>query len=243
MFIIVFLIILSVLVIVHELGHYLVARYFGVRVDEFGLGYPPRLKSLFKYKGTLFTLNALPIGGFVKIAGENPNAEEALTPDSFASKNHAQQIAILAGGVIFNLIFALVLLLISYGLSAGAQNMLVWTRETFLGLGQFFIQLVAGEASLESVSGPVGMVALTREVVNYGWRGVFDFTALISINLAIINLLPIPALDGGRILFALIESATRRKVPPTVFNIINNLSFLALIILMVVVTIHDVSGL
>src|SRR3990167_8487089 len=72
MTLILFLIILSVLVIVHEFGHYFVAKYFGIRVDEFGLGYPPRAKKIFRRWGTDFTLNWLPFGGFVKIFGENP---------------------------------------------------------------------------------------------------------------------------------------------------------------------------
>ena len=72
MSIIIFIIILSALIIVHELGHFLVAKRFGIRVDEFGLGFPPRITKLFTWKGTPFTLNWLPFGGFVKIFGENP---------------------------------------------------------------------------------------------------------------------------------------------------------------------------
>ncbi|MFZ2763870.1 MAG: site-2 protease family protein, partial [Minisyncoccia bacterium] len=81
MSIIIFIIILSALVIVHELGHFLVARFFGIRVDEFGLGFPPRAKELFTWKGTPFTLNWLPFGGFVKIFGESPT-EETNSTDS-----------------------------------------------------------------------------------------------------------------------------------------------------------------
>ncbi|MEK7135196.1 MAG: site-2 protease family protein, partial [Patescibacteria group bacterium] len=73
MALILFFVILSLLVLVHELGHFSVAKYFGIRVDEFGLGFPPKVKKLFDWKGTTFTLNALPFGGFVKIYGESPD--------------------------------------------------------------------------------------------------------------------------------------------------------------------------
>ena len=107
MSLIIFLIILSVLVIVHELGHFSVAKFFGIRVDEFGLGYPPRAKKLFRWKGTDFTLNWLPFGGFVKIFGENPVAEQSslrgrppseLPQDSFQYKNRGIQAAALVAG-------------------------------------------------------------------------------------------------------------------------------------------------
>ena len=77
MSIIIFLIILAVLILVHEFGHFIVAKKSGIRVDEFGLGYPPRAKTLFKRNGTIFTLNWIPFGGFVKIFGENPEPEQA----------------------------------------------------------------------------------------------------------------------------------------------------------------------
>src|SRR3989344_6169901 len=104
----IFIIILSALIIVHELGHFLVAKRFGIRVDEFGLGFPPRLMKLFTWKGTPFTLNWLPFGGFVKIFGENPVAEqsslrgesEELTKDNLQSKNRGIQAAVLSSGVV-----------------------------------------------------------------------------------------------------------------------------------------------
>src|SRR3989344_8492969 len=77
MSLIIFLIILSALIIVHELGHFGVAKRFGIRVDEFGLGYPPKAAKLFSWRGTDFTLNWLPFGGFVKIFGENPEPEQS----------------------------------------------------------------------------------------------------------------------------------------------------------------------
>ena len=132
MSILIFLIILSALIFVHEMGHLLVAKYFGIRVDEFGFGYPPRAKKLFTWKGTLFTLNWLPFGGFVKIFGENP-IDLAVGPpsDSFQNKNRGIQAAVLAAGVIFNFLFAWLLLAVVYkSIPLGLSNTLRFNRGT-----------------------------------------------------------------------------------------------------------------
>ncbi len=103
------LIVFSVIVFFHELGHFMMARRAGVRVDEFGLGIPPRAKSLFiDKKGTLYTLNWLPIGGFVKLHGENDI--KGKDPKSFASKSYWARSAILLGGVVMNFLLAWVII-------------------------------------------------------------------------------------------------------------------------------------
>ena len=133
MTILIFIIILSVLVFVHEMGHFLVAKWAGVRVDEFGFGYPPRALKMFRKWGTDFTLNWIPFGGFVKIFGENyqenasdktQNASitgESLAPSGlrletlrFTDVSKKWQVFILAAGVLFNILFAWVLLSFSF---------------------------------------------------------------------------------------------------------------------------------
>ncbi|MEI6057758.1 MAG: site-2 protease family protein [bacterium] len=111
--IIIFIIVLAVLIVVHELGHFLAARAFGIRVDEFGLGFGPRLfGKTFTHKkhgATIYTLNAIPLGGFVKIFGENPDADSLTGPDSarsFVNKPRWAQAIVLAAGVFFNFLFA-----------------------------------------------------------------------------------------------------------------------------------------
>jgi regulator of sigma E protease len=351
MSILIFFIILSVLVLVHELGHFSVARFFGIRVDEFGLGYPPRAAKLFTFKNTLFTLNWLPFGGFVKIYGEDPTEENLRAPDSFQSKNRGIQAAVLAAGVVCNFVFAW--LLISFGLMAGlpapagylpitnpqtvittvipgspaaeagllagdtilsingsrlspeeaiqkisqttgeldfevlrGKNIshkhivpeegivpgkaavgismevigtltlspgrallegaktsvnLLW--ETAQALAHFLGQAITGRADLASVAGPVGLVSMVGEARELGWGFLLTFTALISINLSIINLLPFPALDGGRLLFVAIEAVSRRRVSSKVTNLTNTIGFALLLLFMVVITVHDVKGL
>lgn len=367
MSIIIFILILSVLIIVHELGHFLVARKFGIRVDEFGVGFPPRAKKLFTWKGTPFTLNWLPFGGFVKIFGENPEADIPSPPlgnhrgegsergstDSFQSKNRGIQALVLVAGVVGNFVFAWFLFSLGFmaGLPAPADSSLpienvhtvittvlpsspasiaglksgdaivsinrddvnseispetisnfiselgnpivfevlrngkiskkivtpeegivdnrfaigismdligtvklpphkaIWygltttsklTAQTARAIGTFISQAVTGRANLSDVAGPVGIVGMVGDVRELGFVYLLTFTALISINLAIINLLPFPALDGGRLLFIIIEVISRREIPPRVFNAVNAVGFALLIFLMVLITIHDV---
>lgn len=355
MSVIIFILILSALIIVHELGHFLVARYFSIRVEEFGLGFPPRARKLFSWKGTPFTLNWLPFGGFVKIFGENPTEGDGASPDpeSFVSKNRGIQASVLVAGVLGNFIFAWSLFSLGFltglpaptglslpinnvetvittvlpaspagkaGLKSGdsiislsrdgvysklspeeASNFIsqsqtplifevkrgdniskkivtpeegivadrlavgismdlvgtvklpihkaIWygltttvelTRDTAKVIGDFIFHAVVGKANLSGITGPVGIVGMVGDVRELGFVYLLTFTALISINLSIINLLPFPALDGGRLLFVCIETITRRRVPPKVFNLLNVLGFTLLIVLMIFITIQDV---
>ena len=354
MSIIIFIIILSALIVVHELGHFLVAKRFGIRVDEFGLGFPPRITKLFTWKGTPFTLNWLPFGGFVKIFGENPVDKIAdLVADNFQSKNRGIQASVLVAGVVGNFLFAWLLISLGFiaGLPAPANLSLpventrtvittvlplspaataglksgdiivslsrgeipselapealslfiarsvepitftverggeistkvvapeesiikdrlavgismdvigivklpphkaLWyglkttselTLLTGQAIGTFIFEALSGRADLASVTGPVGIVGMVGDVRELGLTYLLTFTALLSINLTIINLLPLPALDGGRLFFIGIEGITRRSIPPRIFNVLNTVGFALLILLMLVITVQDV---
>src|ERR1035437_2667355 len=122
MSIVIFIIILLVLVLVHESGHFFTAKGFGIRVDEFGFGFPPKLFSI-KRGETEYTFNALPFGGFVKIFGENPDEENTNGPDverSFVNKAKWKQAIVLFAGVFFN--FLLAWLLFSFGFMSGLPS-------------------------------------------------------------------------------------------------------------------------
>lgn len=359
MSILIFIIILSALIIVHELGHLLSAKFFGIRVDEFGLGYPPRAKKLFGWRGTDFTLNWLPFGGFVKIFGENPEPEqgsvrgESQQEDNFQYKNRGIQAAVLAAGVFFNFLFAWLLIAVGFitglaapvgislpvdnpqtvvttvlpgspaseaGIKAGDTILAVsragneaslspeeisafisastdtlifriqrgdetyermvkpeegiiagkpaigismdtvgivrlspikafWHGLTVTGeltwmtakaLGVFLSQAVSGRADLSQITGPVGIVTMVGDVRELGFSFLMTFTAIISINLAIINLVPFPALDGGRLIFVAIEAIRRKPIPPMIFNAANTVGFGLLIFLMILITVRDV---
>ncbi|MGB4076302.1 MAG: site-2 protease family protein [Minisyncoccia bacterium] len=354
--IIVFILVLIVLIVVHELGHFFVAKWFSMRVDEFGLGYPPKAMTLAKRGGTEYTLNWLPFGGFVKIYGEDGDAD---APGSFTSKPRYMQALVLVAGILMNLVFAFVLISLTLaigmpralsdeevrsapdavlaisrvvegspaaragllpgdrileavgetkfsevsaeaftafvadegaspitfsllrageplslsatpekgaipedkekvGLGVGVAAVgtvpLAWwqapyegalitieaTKQIGLGLLAFFASVFTFSADLAAVSGPVGIAGAVGDASESGLAALLTLTAIISINLALINLLPIPALDGGRLLFVLIEALIRRPIPAAVAGAINAAGFAFLILLMLAVTASDV---
>lgn len=374
MTIIIFLIILGALVLVHELGHFLVAKKAGVYVEEFGFGYPPRALTLGRRWGTLFSINWIPFGGFVKIFGENYEEAKSLELKAESKDNQSVplsskpkalsfleiskkwQAAILVAGVTFNILFAWILFSFGFmiglptpvendfggevrnprltitgvmpdspafkaglksgdkilALSEGRKNLESVTAEgladfvntsqgelllkiergeesldisitpdtnlvpdkkliginmdmvgtlslspirafyegarvtteitylTTIGLFELVRDSIFGKADLSSITGPVGIVGLVGDASRLGFAYLLTFTSLISINLAIINLIPFPALDGGRLLFVGIEAVTRKKINSKFAQITNTVSFALLIALMFFVTYRDV---
>jgi len=249
MSIIIFLISIALLILVHEFGHFIVAKKLGIRVDEFALGFPPKLLSK-KWGGTLYTLNAIPFGGFVKIFGENSHTEVISEEDkstSFFYKPKWVQSLVLVAGVAMNVIFAWflisLLLLQSDGIMAfweAAKLTAFITKETIFGLGTFLWNIISFKADFSQVSGVVGIASIFKEAEIIGFAQVVYLVAVISINLAVINLVPLPALDGGRLLFVGIEAIIRRPINPKIVRTLSLISFLFLLVLMVFVTAHDI---
>ena len=367
--ILIFFIILFVLVIVHEFGHFSTAKKFGIRVDEFGFGFPPKLFG-WKKGETEYTLNALPFGGFVKIFGDTPDAFNALDDQtinsadyerSFIGKPKWQQAIVLFAGVFANFVLAWLLFSVGFmsGLptSVGSQSegqvlknihlvvvsvlpnspaqdaglksgdkiikvesgqdsipeinpdtlksfilahpneelqieylrgkeesqevavkpkvnengkpaigismdqigtaklslipalfeglrlSLFLTKATAVGLFTFITEGITGRGSLDDVTGPVGLVGIVGDAYEFGFAYLLSFAALISINLAIINLLPFPALDGGRLFFLLIEKIKGSPLNQKAVNMANIIGFSVLIIFMLVITFKDVAKL
>ena len=348
-----FIIVLSLLVFVHELGHFLMARKMGMRVDEFGFGFPPRLWGI-KRGGTIYSINWIPLGGFVKIKGES--GEDRTDADSFASKPAWQRFFVLVAGVTMNWLLAASLLSGTYmvgapsvtdgELPAGArvrdpvvrvmsvlpespayragivsgdavlsvngqafqeaelarqfitersgegvilvlqrenkeayQAELVaeqipgvetkavgvrlvttalvsypphlavvygvvatatTTRDILFAFGGLLRDLVLTGRVSSDLSGPVGIAVMTGQAAALGFVHLLQFTALLSINLAIINILPFPALDGGRVFFIAMEKLRRRTVSQYAETIAHNIGFLLLMGLVLIVTYRDV---
>ena len=358
--VVILIVVLVVLILVHELGHFIAAKLAGIRVDEFGIGYPPRALTLFKAGETEYTLNWIPFGGFVRIFGEDGEAHST-DKRAFSNKNRFVQAIVLVSGIAMNLLLAWLLISgslalgtpraldpgevagakdatltvsdilpgspadaaglmvgdtiqkvikgadtfytpdpqaftafvaadtngtpITFDLVRNGQEVLTsavpkagtiasdpsrlavgvgvavvgtvpvsplraltlgatytWAivTETASGLVHFFKGFVTFSADLSQVSGPVGIAGAVGSAAKSGIAALISLTAIISVNLALINLIPVPALDGGRLLFVIIEAITRRKIPTKVASKVNLVGFAFLILLMVVVTGHDI---
>lgn len=353
--ILIFLALLLVLVLVHELGHFFMAKLAGCRVEEFGFGFPPRLLKK-TYGETTYSLNLLPLGGFVRIEGEDM-ADAMPSPTNFASKPALWRIGILIAGVAMNIILAAFLLTIQSvigspvlvdsvehaatlsnlqtyiagvapgspaqeaGLkeldriisidnhtqptvdvikqvahdkagqeislivdrqgqkqtltliprvdpppgegalgvsltSTGLQKTPLW-KAPWVGIQKTLAMIVAIVTQFvtiigklisqgtvgETLTGPVGIALYTREAATMGFSYLLEFAALVSLNLAIINILPIPALDGGRVLFVLLEKITGgRTLSMKIEKVAHAIGFLLLITLMILITFRDIQS-
>jgi regulator of sigma E protease len=356
MSIIIFILVLGLLIFIHELGHFLVAKKAGIRVDEFAIGFPPRIFSI-KRGGTAYSLNLIPFGGYVKIFGENPEdgATEKSATDSMINKPKSTQALVLVAGIVFNVLLAFLIFFILFikgaefnsnivpfmpdssgvrveyilpgsiadtaGIHVGdtiasvtvdgqqtlstnsqildalyatdkkttAINLIKDTKESYQvmlvpstpdtkfglslsdrifiqtnpvravqyaflatgnmfkltaqGLLQFLGQLVIGKANFKEVAGPVGIVGLVGQAAQSGFNDVLFLTAIISINLAVLNLLPFPALDGGRLAIIGIEAIIKRDLDYKKVAIVNAVGFCLLLTLMIVLTFHDIKNL
>ncbi|MDO4288747.1 MAG: site-2 protease family protein [Eubacterium sp.] len=260
------LLILSILVVVHEFGHYIAAKKMGVFVEEFSIGMGP---SLFSRQGreTLFSIRALPLGGFCKMRGEGAqeddddapkadqpeslvkddteNTADAEDPRSFANKTKGQRFVILVAGAAMNILFAYVLLIVIFILRGAnplqALGSAAVTTVNFAGtIYQSLYMLITGQVGMNEMAGPIGMVSMVHDFFQYGAVTLMTFTALISVNLGVINLLPLPALDGGQIFIIIIEKLVRRDLDPKKANMINYVGFMALMLLAVVIAVNDV---
>jgi len=337
--IVVGVIVLSVLIIVHELGHFFAAKATGVPVEEFGVGFPPRAYGR-KWRSTLYSINWIPFGGFNKISGE----VDPTVPKGLASRGYGVRLLVLGGGIVMNLLLPFVLLSVAYmvphdivsgqvtveevapdspaemaGIQAGDTIISVEGHEIKNG-GDIsrYIQLNLGteinltvehaDATTETVeltprwrppegegavgigyttenavtvsesyppweavpigarscieslvlykngifgmimgtipfkpAGPVGIVQVAGEVAHSGISPVLELTAFISIAIAITQLIPFPALDGGRIIFVLLEWIRRgKRVSPKTEGIVHSIGFMILLALLVLITYQDI---
>ena len=331
---------LSVLVIAHELGHFFTAKWTGVKVEEFGLGMPPKIFGIQRGE-TVYSINWIPFGGFCKMLGE----EDPQYPRSLASKGHATRILILSAGCIINILLPVILFSVSYmvphnimveqiqiqevaenspaqiaGIESGdvilavddktvnnrtevsyylqmnlgkSTNMLLqkpdlseelvtvtprwkppegegatgiiiagldsrYERESlpfWQAIPQSVVHcweiivilkneivgwFVRGQLP-EGVAGPVGVVQITGEVARAGLSPYLEIAALISLSLGIFNLFPLPALDGGRLVFVLLEWFRRgKRISPKIEGMVHFVGFIMLIMVLILVTYQDI---
>jgi regulator of sigma E protease len=321
---------IAALILLHELGHFLAARTLNVEVEEFGIGLPPRMVKLFEHKGTIFSLNWIPLGGFVRPKGEN----DPTVPGGLAAASPWVRLAVISAGPIMNLVIGVILgIMFFYTLGdpipdqvivsqvspgspaadAGLQpgdlfltvngekvdgidklkslidaNLGVDTTLTMQRGEQVMTVVLVPRANppegegamgviLDNATRPIsllaasdrgiivaaenvrGILALPVRMLQgqtkpeegrlVGYKGMYDiyqrlpsplyFFMMISISLGIFNLLPIPALDGGRILFILPELLFRRRVPAQYETVIHAIGLAMLLLLLIYINVQD----
>ncbi len=330
------ILIFSVIIFVHEFGHFITARMCGVTVHEFAIGMGP---AIWKKQGkrTLYSLRAIPMGGFCRLEGEDGESDD---PGSFGKRPPLQRIIILAGGAFMNILLGFIVVLslvLSSAASAGGigttvvdstmpeasaatflqpgdeilavgghrvhirrdlnfelqqngagETTLTYRRgdtvqtntftpmettyedgskaylvgfqvrmekptvlsvlhESFfqtLWMGKLVVlslrMLFTGQAGIRDMSGPVGVVSAMSTAAQSGWMDFLFLAAFLAVNIGLVNLLPLPALDGGRILFVLVELIFRKPIPPEKADLVHFIGFALLIILIVYVTFQDI---
>lgn len=370
MTVLIFILVLSVLVLAHEAGHYFAARIFGVKTEEFGFGFPPRLVGWVREKSgwrrvpagergpfehTVWSVNALPLGGFVRLKGEAANGSD--DADSFHLKPVRHRLVILAAGVLMNWALAAVLFFVVF--SIGTKTVLTdvpsgaRVRDAGVVIGETVPDSPAGRAAIPpgsevvavdgerptssehaqtliashgtdpftlvirtpaeekrigiraeylpdydktaigvsladvgtvslspsravaaslnavagysaavaatlwdvfrgfitreprgvELAGPVGIAVMSGEIARRGIIPLLQFMAILSVNLAVLNILPIPALDGGRVLFLAVEKLRGRPLSQNVEAVIHNIAFFILIGLILIITAVDIGRL
>lgn len=357
----VFFAILSLLVFIHEFGHYIVARWIGVHVEEFGLGLPPKIFGK-KIGGTIYSLNWLPVGGFVRLAGEDdvPNRSGFTQKNAkrfFWARSKKERAAILVAGVTMNFLLAVGITgyLLTQGvmepsgrvrvekvqpgspaeavglkegdtitsilfpipnpstslplsdvktitipkdliettrahlgeqvtltvIRAGKEMRVIATprkdppagqgalgvvitdlelhtfawneipyqavrinilraRDMVTGIGSMLGRVLSLKSPGTDVAGPIGIARFTGEAVKFGWKAVLEFMAILSLNLAVLNILPIPALDGGRLAFVFLEKLIGKKLRPAFEQSAHQIGMIILFGLILLVSINDI---
>lgn len=238
---------LGFLVIIHEGGHFLVAKLCKVKVNEFSIGFG---KAIWKKQGkeTLYSIRIIPLGGFVQMEGES---EESDDQRAFANASIPKRIAIVSAGAIVNIFFGIIIyfLLISIvGLQfadPGKDTILnriyyggINTGEFILSIFDSVKMLFTNGVSVEQMTGPVGISQIVVQAS--GLANYLYVLAVISVSLGVTNLLPIPALDGGKIVLLIVEAIRRKKITLETEAKITLIGFSILIALSLYITYYDV---
>ncbi|MBP7875751.1 site-2 protease family protein [Candidatus Woesebacteria bacterium] len=357
------ILVLSFLVIIHEMGHLLVARWAKVKVEEFGIGYPPKVKELFRWRGIPITLNWIPFGGFVRLKGEDAEVGSSVAKGDYRAASRYRRMMIILAGVTINFLFGVLVfsaiftftgiptplnqarvssiqddspamesqfptdvtitaiqsgsnkvltpsvtdvqqeilkhrgesislittgvckdlvcdqseqryvvyvrtaeettdgqgavgivfqdnLLVQYpawqmpfrGALYGTIQAVLMGKEILFALGSLVHQLVFAGSVPADLVGPIGIAAQAQqlELANQGWLNSVVFAAMISINLAIMNILPIPPLDGGHLLFILLEPVVKKKRLEKIEYWANYSGFIILIGMIILISVRDV---
>lgn len=241
-----FITVFTLIVLVHEFGHFLAARKSGVKVYEFSVGFPfsPRIMTLFRHKETAFTIRLLPLGGFVSFSQEGSEDDAELFMAS-----HTKRAFILSAGSLFNILFAFVIFIPVFiiGKHLDPIDALLISAQTgweiLSGTVLFVLNVFTGHGTMEGVSGPVGIAVMAGKAASKGLLNLCYFTGVLSMSIGIMNLLPLPALDGGHLVVLLVETIRRKPVRPRLYQVATAVGLALFLAFTVVVTYRDVAKL
>lgn len=325
----------GVLIFIHELGHFMFAKKFGVTISEFSIGMGPKLISKAGKDGIIYSLRLLPIGGYVSMVGEDEDSDD---PNSFNKKPAWQRFIIVIAGAVMNLLLGVIIMTVltistphfggttiaefyptstsnqklavgdviteingvnvhtandlsyeimrsgyqpvrvtvvrngnrivldevefpqmsSQGVAFGSMDFKIYEDKKTVGvviknafysctstvkmIWDSFYDLLSGRYGIEAVSGPIGVTGAITDAAKTGYYSFFYLMVVITMNLGIFNLIPIPVLDGGTLLFLIIEMIFKKPIPKKIENGLKLVSFALLMLLVVIVTFNDILG-
>ena len=226
---------LGFLIFIHEGGHFTVAKLCKVKVNQFAIGFGPKIVE-FKGKETLYALRLIPLGGFVSLEGENGDSTEER---AFNNASIPKRVAIVAAGAMVNIIFGLAIYFVLASIIYGKAGLALKALGNYsYALIESIKMLFTGNVGINDLTGPVGisgMVSKTTSIKEYIY-----LMSIISTSLGITNLLPLPALDGGKIVLLIIEAIRKKPLKQETEIQIQLLGFSILIVLALIVTYNDV---
>jgi regulator of sigma E protease len=241
-----FITVFTLIVVVHEFGHFVTARKAGIKVYEFSIGFPfsPRLFTLFYHKETVFTVRLLPIGGFVSFSKDGDEDAAALFE---ASSN--KRAFVLSAGSLFNMIFAFIVFVPVFAVGNHLDFVdAIWLSANTIwnilsGTILFLVNILTGHGTMDGLSGPVGIAAMAGQAASKGMLSLFYFTGVLSMSLGIMNLLPLPALDGGHLIMLFIESIRKKPLSLKTYQVVTMVGLSLFLALTVAVTYKDIARL
>lgn len=225
---------LGFLVLIHESGHFFVAKLCKVKVNEFAIGFGPTIWSR-QGKSTKYALRLIPLGGFVSMEGEDKRSTKE---GSFSEASILKRIAIVLAGGIVNIIFAILIFWCLSAYYVGFQNAFYNVGFFIKNMYEGIVQIFTGKVTIDQMMGPVGISNVVSQTS--GFADFIYILSVISLSLGVTNLLPFPPLDGGKVVLLLIEGIRRKPFSEKFEVALQSAGFLILITLSIFVTYNDI---
>jgi len=233
----------SIIVLVHELGHFIAAKAAGMRVYEFSIGFPfsPKIMTLFRYRETEFTLRAFPLGGFVRFVKNN--GEGAC---EWFRTSCLKRMFVMSAGSLVNILFAflvfaaIAMVRMNFGPVKAAMAGGLFTWYIVSETARFLSSLLSGNGGMDAFFGPIGIASIAWQAAHQGLLNVLLLTGVLSLSLGIMNLMPLPAFDGGQIIIITAESIRKAPFQIKVYQTVNTVGLAMVLALAAIATYQDI---